>query len=284
MQREFPLFVNTYHLLRAEGLPFKEQYQPGRPPVLDPGAGSLLDRSASAAQGVALGKGGGHGRAGKGRGHGGGGTPGGGDSASVNGELGVLSGAWWRLSGMAIFLAVCRLVKSGVDPVFTAGISRRHADSWRGDGIGVGGRLRSWGRLVVCLPTFTRPLPFPKSCLSCLILLQKRPSDGERFLVDADMLKLLLIYPFRFAFVRSIFVIRIFFLFFFLLLIILPSFVRLLFLFLFLFLLFSLATGALSRNTFSSFAPPPVTPSLMSPVTLFAIRRPHLLSRNRMFY
>ncbi|CAM9387133.1 unnamed protein product [Ascophyllum nodosum] len=90
-RREFPLFVNTYHLLRAEGLPFKEQYQPGRPPVLDPGAGSLLDRSASAAQGVALGKGGGHGRAGKGRGHGGGGTPGGGDSASVNGELGVLS-------------------------------------------------------------------------------------------------------------------------------------------------------------------------------------------------
>lgn len=43
-QREFPLFVDTYHELRAEGLPFSEQYQSDRPPVLDPGGGSLLDR------------------------------------------------------------------------------------------------------------------------------------------------------------------------------------------------------------------------------------------------
>ncbi|CAN0425094.1 unnamed protein product, partial [Ectocarpus sp. 8 AP-2014] len=43
-RREFPLFVETYHELRAEGLPFSAQYQSDRPPVLDPGAGSLLDR------------------------------------------------------------------------------------------------------------------------------------------------------------------------------------------------------------------------------------------------
>eukprot|EP00752_Nemacystus_decipiens_P008460 g7562.t1 len=44
-RREFPLFVETYHELRAEGLPFSEQYQSDRAPVLDPGAGSLLDRA-----------------------------------------------------------------------------------------------------------------------------------------------------------------------------------------------------------------------------------------------
>lgn len=43
-QREFPLFADTYHELRAEGLPFSEQYQSDRPPVLDPGSGSLLDQ------------------------------------------------------------------------------------------------------------------------------------------------------------------------------------------------------------------------------------------------
>ncbi|CAM9944539.1 unnamed protein product, partial [Ectocarpus sp. 13 AM-2016] len=43
-RREFPLFVETYHELRAEGLPFSAQYQSDRPPVLDPGAGSLLDK------------------------------------------------------------------------------------------------------------------------------------------------------------------------------------------------------------------------------------------------
>lgn len=47
LQREFPRFVETYHELRAEGLPFSEQYQSDRPPVLDPGSGSLLDRSAA---------------------------------------------------------------------------------------------------------------------------------------------------------------------------------------------------------------------------------------------
>ncbi|CAM9429267.1 unnamed protein product [Scytosiphon promiscuus] len=50
-RREFPLFVETYHELRAEGLPFSEQYQSDRPPVLDPGAGSLLDRPSAAGSG-----------------------------------------------------------------------------------------------------------------------------------------------------------------------------------------------------------------------------------------
>ncbi|CAN0135239.1 unnamed protein product, partial [Hapterophycus canaliculatus] len=50
-RREFPLFVETYHDLRAEGLPFSEQYQSDRPPVLDPGAGSLLDRPSVAGAG-----------------------------------------------------------------------------------------------------------------------------------------------------------------------------------------------------------------------------------------
>ncbi len=36
--------MDTYHELRAEGLPFSAQYQSDRAPVLDPGAGSLLDR------------------------------------------------------------------------------------------------------------------------------------------------------------------------------------------------------------------------------------------------
>lgn len=40
--------MDTYHELRAEGLPFSEQYQSDRPPVLDPGGGSLLDRPSAA--------------------------------------------------------------------------------------------------------------------------------------------------------------------------------------------------------------------------------------------
>lgn len=44
--------METYHELRAEGLPFSEQYQSDRPPVLDPGGGSLLDRPSSASRGA----------------------------------------------------------------------------------------------------------------------------------------------------------------------------------------------------------------------------------------
>lgn len=50
--------METYHALRAEGLPFSEQYQIGRPPVLDVGEGGLLDRPSSnaSAGGCAFGR------------------------------------------------------------------------------------------------------------------------------------------------------------------------------------------------------------------------------------
>ncbi|CAM9442757.1 unnamed protein product [Chrysoparadoxa australica] len=49
-RRELPLFMETYSTLRAEGLPFKEQYQTDRPPVLAPaGPGSLLDNQSQEA-------------------------------------------------------------------------------------------------------------------------------------------------------------------------------------------------------------------------------------------
>jgi hypothetical protein len=49
-RRELPLFVETYHRLRTESLPFPEQYQ-DRPPVLAPaGPGNLLDQQARSAQ------------------------------------------------------------------------------------------------------------------------------------------------------------------------------------------------------------------------------------------
>ncbi|CAN0561459.1 unnamed protein product, partial [Laminaria digitata] len=97
-RQEFPLFVQTYHELRAEGLPFSEQYQSDRPPVLDPGAGSLLDRPSSATRRAAASAGGGT-RAGAGGGgggsstrgssrRGGGGTGGGGEGSP---ELSPLS-------------------------------------------------------------------------------------------------------------------------------------------------------------------------------------------------
>jgi hypothetical protein len=44
-RRELPLFVDTYHLLKKEGMPFDTQYKADRPPVLAPtGGGSLLDQ------------------------------------------------------------------------------------------------------------------------------------------------------------------------------------------------------------------------------------------------
>jgi hypothetical protein len=36
-RKDFPAFVNTYHELRKEGLPFKAQYDPSRVPLFAPG-------------------------------------------------------------------------------------------------------------------------------------------------------------------------------------------------------------------------------------------------------
>lgn len=99
--------METYHELRAEGLPFSAQYQSDRPPVLDPGAGSLLDRpdgqagaaaaAAAAASGVVIATavpqsgGGAAAAAGAGAGAGAG-------SSSPN-DLRELSGAFGRGSG-----------------------------------------------------------------------------------------------------------------------------------------------------------------------------------------
>lgn len=80
--------MDTYHELRAEGLPFSEQYQSDRPPVLDPGAGSLLDRPSGAGDGqtaarpAAAARGTAESQIGGGRGAGGGATATGGAGAT----------------------------------------------------------------------------------------------------------------------------------------------------------------------------------------------------------
>lgn len=106
VQREFPLFVETYHGLRAEGLPFSEQYQDDRPPVLDPGGGSLLDRpSAGGGQrAVPQSGGGGGGGGGPERGSGAGSKGQGGGGVPLNpADLGELSGASC-CGGKAVFI------------------------------------------------------------------------------------------------------------------------------------------------------------------------------------
>lgn len=102
-QREFPLIVDTYHELRAEGLPFSEQYQSDRPPVLDPGGGSLLDRpTASSNLPGSKSAGGSHSRSGSSAGTvatvaavgGGGGRTGGGDRGGASAAPAATSAAF----------------------------------------------------------------------------------------------------------------------------------------------------------------------------------------------
>lgn len=137
-QREFPLFVDTYHELRAESLPFSEQYQSDRPPVLDVGAGSLLDRPSGAGAGQTAARPAAATRAAAGApvSRTGGGTGAGGGAAGAGAAGGSAPNDLRELSGMEAVKCVARVMGGGERGCYSFG----GACSWPADS---GGPLAS---------------------------------------------------------------------------------------------------------------------------------------------